>query len=208
MKTRKPVTVETNTVRVTVELTEKEIKTLLSKANLTELGKVTPGRVIKAGKFEFIVFKQLGDRTACLMRCALDERRKFDDDTVNYADSSIRKFLNTEFYEELAKEVGADNILEHTVDLTTEDGLKLYGSVTDKVSLITDQMYRDNRDVIGPNLDAWWWTATACSKQETCTFVRAVGNNGVLSYDCYYCGGGVRPFCILKSNILVSEVEE
>ena len=205
---KKSVTVETDTRRVIVDLTEDELRTLLSKANLTELGKVAPGKVIKAGKYEFIVFKQMGDRTACLMRYALDKRRKFDDNTVNYADSSIRKFLNTEFYEELAKEVGADNILEHAVDLTTEDGLKLYGSVTDKVSLITDQMYRDNRDVIGPNLDAWWWTATACSKQETCTFVRAVSNDGILGYYDYGIVGGVRPFCILKSNILVSEVEE
>ena len=203
------VTVEPSAKRVIIEgVSDEMIKSLIGDAKLKELGKVTPGKVIRAGKYEFIVFKQMGDRTACLMRYALDKRRKFDGDTVNYADSSIRKFLNTEFYEELAKEIGADNILEHTVDLTTEDGFKVYGSVTDKVSLITDQMYRDNRDVIGPNLDSWWWTATACSKQELCSCVRAVRYLGILDYFYYYFDGGVRPFCILKSNILVSEVEE
>ena len=208
MEHKTPVTVKTDTIRVTVELTEKELKALLGKANLKELGNVAPGKVIKIGNLEFIVFKQLGGETGLLWRYALDERRKFDDDTVNYAESSIRKYLNTEVYEMLAAEVGAENIVEHAVDLTTEDGLKVYGSVTDKVSLITEQMYKENRDVIGPNLDKWWLLATACSKQDLCGCVRVVGGSGVLGCTGYYRDGGVRPFCILKSNILVSEVEE
>lgn len=203
----KKVTVEGN--KVIIEgVTEEEIKNLIGHTNLQELGNVTPGKVIRRGNLEFIVFKQLGDATGLLWRYALDERRKFDDDTVNYAEGSIRKHLNTEVYEMLAAEVGAENIVEHTVDLTTEDGFKDYGSVQDKVSLITDQMYRDNRAVIGPNLERWWWTATACSKQEICSCVRAVGHLGLLNYYYYHIDGGVRPFCILKSNILVSEVEE
>ena len=203
----KKVTVEGN--KVIIEgVTDEEIQNLIGHTNLTELGNVTPGKAIKIGNLEFIVFKQLGGETGLLWRYALDERRKFDDDTVNYAESSIRKYLNTEVYEMLAAEVGAENIVEHTVDLTTEDGFKDYGSVQDKVSLITDQMYRDNRAVIGPNLERWWWTATACSKQEICSCVRAVNSGGVLDYYGYSIVGGVRPFCILKSNILVSEVEE
>lgn len=203
----KKVTVEGN--KVIIEgVTDEEIKNLIGHTNLKELGNVTPGKVIKIGNLEFIVFKQLGGETDLLWRYALAERRKFDKDTVNYAESSIRKYLNTEVYEMLAAEVGAENIVEHAVDLTTEDGLKVYDSVTDKVSLITEQMYKENRDVIGPNLDSWWWLATACSKQELCGCVRVVCNRGILHYDVYYFDGGVRPFCILKSNILVSEVEE
>lgn len=211
MKTRKSVTVQTTNGRFSVELTEGELKNLLRKANLTELGKIEPGDIIKIGNLEFIVFKQLNGETALLWRYALDECRKFDNDTVNYAKSSIRKYLNTEVYEMLAAEVGAENIVEHAVDLTTEDGLKVYGSVTDKVSLITEQMYKENRDVIGPNLERWWWLATACSKQELCSCVRAVNGNGVLGYRNFFnvsLVGGVRPFCILKSNIFVSKVEE
>ena len=203
----KKVTVEGN--KVIIEgVTDEEIQNLIGHTNLKELGNVTPGKVIKIGNLEFIVFKQIGGETGLLWRYALDERRKFDDDTVNYAESSIRKYLNTKVYEILAAEVGAENIVEHTVDLTTEDGFKDYGSVTDKVSLITDQMYRDNRAVIGPNLEHWWWTATACSKQEICSCVRAVFHIGILICGHFNCDGGVRPFCILKSNILVSEVEE
>ena len=203
----KKVTVEGN--KVIIEgVTDEEIKNLIGHANLKELGKVAPGKVIKIGNLEFIVFKQLGGETGLLWRYALDERRKFDKDTVNYAESSIRKYLNTEVYEMLAAEVGAENIVEHAVDLTTEDGLKVYGSVTDKVSLVTEQMYKENRDAIGPNLDSWWLLATACSKQELCGCVRVVNDFGLLNYYYFYCDGGVRPFCILKSNILVSEVEE
>lgn len=209
----KVVTAEPNTRKVTLELTDEEFKDLLSKVNssgenLTELGKIEPGKVIKIGNLEFIVFKQLNGETALLWRYALDERRKFDDDTVNYAESSIRKYLNTEVYEMLAAKVGAENIVEHTVDLTTEDGLKVYGSVTDKVSLITEQMYKENRDVIGPNLEHWWWLATACSKKELCSCARAVDFDGLLYYGFCFSDGGVRPFCILKSNIFVSKVEE
>ena len=203
----KKVTVEGN--KVIIEgVTDEEIKNLIGHTNLKELGNVAPGEVIKIGNLEFIVFKQLGGETGLLWKCALAERRKFDEDTVNYAESSIRKYLNTEVYEMLAAEVGAENIVEHAVDLTTEDGLKVYGSVTDKVSLITEQMYKENRDVIGPNLDKWWWLATACSKQDLCGCVRAVSGGGMLHCNDYGNGGGVRPFCILKSNILVSEVEE
>ena len=202
----KKVTVEGN--KVIIEgVTDEEIKNLIGHTNLKELGNVAPGKVIKIGNLEFIVFKQLGGETGLLWRYALDERRKFDDDTVNYAESSIRKYLNTEVYEMLAAEVGAENIVEHTVDLTTEDGLKVYGSVTDKVSLITEQMYKENRDVIGPNLDRWW-LATACSKQDLCGCVRVVNFNGILDYIRYGNVGGVRPFYILNSSILVSEVEE
>ena len=203
----KKVTVEGN--KVIIEgVTDEEIKNLIGHTNLQELGNVTPGKVIKIGNLESIVFKQSGGETGLLWRYTLDERRKFDDDTVNYAESSIRKYLNTEVYEMLAAEVGAENIVEHTVDLTTEDGLKVYGSVTDKVSLITEQMYKENRDVIGPNLDKYWLLATACSKQELCSCVRAVRGDGMLGCYDYGIGGGVRPFCILKSNILVPEVEE
>ncbi len=199
----KKVTVEGN--KVIIEgVTDKEIKNLIGHTNLKELGNVAPGKVIKIGNLEFIVFKQLGGETGLLWRYALDERRKFDEDTVNYAESSIRKYLNTEVYEMLAAEVGAENIVEHAVDLTTEDGLKAYGSVTDKVSLITEKMYKENRDVIGPNLDSWWWLATACSKQDLCGCVRAVCSSGMLSYNGYDSGGGGRPFYILNSSISVS----
>lgn len=61
---------------------------------------------------------------------------KFDDKTSNYAESRIQKKLNTVFYNKLADAIGKENIIRHTVDLTTDDGRKDYGSVYDYVSLL------------------------------------------------------------------------
>lgn len=208
MKQRKPVTVKTDTIRVTVELTENELKALLSKANLTELGNVTPGKVIKAGSYEFKVLDHFEEGTAVLMRKCLDGYKPFDEHSNNWTSSDLRNYLNTDFYKLLSAEIGAENIVEHTVDLTTEDGLKDFGTVTDKISLLTTDMYRKYRNEIGENLDCWWWTVTANSNDKNSSCVRAVFRSGILIVSDYDYDGGVRPFCILKSNILVSEVEE
>ena len=67
-------------------------------------------------------------------------------------------------------------------------------------------MYRKYRSVI-PNLDDWWWLATAYSTESNgyAYYARTVYSDGSLnSY--YACNGsyGVRPAFYLKSSILES----
>ena len=57
---------------------------------------------------------------------------------------------------------GPNAFLTTELDLTTDDGLKDYGTCTVTIFLLTVDQYRRNRDVI-PNADDWWWLSTAFS---------------------------------------------
>ncbi len=185
------------------------IKSFLNDSELTELGKVDPGTVVKAGKFEIIVLEHLKEGTAILFKDALEERRKFDSDSGNWTSSDLRNYLNTDFYKTLAFNFGEENIVEHTVDLTTVEGSKKYGTVQDKVSLLTCSLFSKYHDILEKfKLDKWWWLCTPIDVPNYEDCARAVSYSGLVGYNRYYDDGGVRPFCILKSNIFVSKVEE
>ncbi len=185
------------------------IKSFFNDSELTVLGKIEPGTVVKAGKFEIIVLEHLKEGTAILFKDALEERRKFDSDSGNWISSDLRNYLNTDFYKQLSAEIGEENIVEHTVDLTTVEGSKKFGTVQDKVSLLTCHQFSKYHDILEKfKLDKWWWLCTPIDVPGWEDCARAVLNFGVVGCSYYYYGGGVRPFCILKSNIFVSKVEE
>lgn len=92
------------------------------------------------------------------------------------------------------------------VDLTADDGLKNYGGDRVRVGLITCDEYRLLRGNIPELPDTWWWTATPDSPKNS--FVRFVYSVGTLSHSGAYLGyGGVRPLCVLKSEILKSYLD-
>ena len=216
------VIVEPNTKRVIIEDVSNDMfksffenaaaemkKSILGNANFITLDKIEPGTAVKAGMFEIIVLEHLEEGTAILFKDALEERRKFDSNSGNWISSDLRNYLNTDFYKTLSFNFGEENIVEHTVDLTTVEGSKKFGSVQDKVSLLTCELFNKYHDILEKfKLDKWWWLCTPIDVPGWEDCVRAVYYGGILSYFNYYDDGGVRPFCILKSNILVSEVEE
>lgn len=76
--------------------------------------------------------------------------------------------------------------------------------------LTFDEARKYNDLLVNKDLPDWYWTCTAWSTEE-----RGWGNSVAIvspSGDFGYCncrnGDGVRPFCILKSNIFVSKVTE
>lgn len=151
------------------------------------------------------------DRTDKGIVC-LAERIKdsFDFGTNNdWKESSIRKYLNKEFYEKLVDEIGEDHVVTFERVLTSLDGQKEYGSCEDKVSIISLDEYRKYRELI-PNEKYWWWTLTPDSTKcnNDTSWVCIVSPGGSIYDDVYGICVGVRPFCILKSNIFVSKVEE
>ncbi len=203
------VTVEPNTKRVIIEgVSDEMIKSLLGNGTLTTLDKIKPGEIVKAGMFEIIVLEHLEEGTAILFKNAFEERMQFDSKSGNWISSDLRNYLNTNFYKTLSLNFGAENIIEHTVDLTTVEGSKKYGSVQDKVSLLTCSLFSKYHDILEKyKLDKWWWLCTPIDVPNYDDCVRAVDDCGILDYGCCYSDGGVRPFCILKSNIFVSKVE-
>ena len=189
-----------------MELTEKQLNQLgITVEPIATL--LDGGKIAKIGEYEFIVLKNKGDTVELLLKDTLCNK-PFDSDCNNFADSDIRDYLD-DFADKLAELVGEDNIVEHTVDLTADDGLKCYGSCDCRVSILTAQMYRENVYTIDKyKIDKWWWLATAYStpKHDCKSWVKCVSPCGVIYY--YYCVNfvnGVRPFCILKSNIFVSK---
>ena len=95
---------------------------------------------------------------------------------------------------------------EFAVDLTADDGLKKYGTDLARIGLITCDEYRALRENIPPLPNDWWWTATPDSPINH--FVRIVHSSGAL-YSNYAFNGsdGVRPLCVLQSEILKSYLD-
>ena len=112
------------------------------------LAEIKAGNTFKTETMEHIVLEQLPDgKTVCIAKDIV-ERMMFDKKTGIYTDSNIRKHLNSKFLDKLSAEVGSENIVEHTVDLTTDEGSKKYGSVQDKVSLLTCELFRKYHDIL------------------------------------------------------------
>ena len=160
------------------------------------------GEVFKTKTKEFIVLEQFDNGTTAVIQKDFWKHARFDRETGNLAKSEIFKDLNENYYKELADEIGAENIVEHDVDLIMDTGHKDYGTVKANISLLTADLYRKFVEILDRyNPEEWWWLATADSRRYT-SFVRFVFRYGSL-YSSYVSriSGGVRPFLIVKSEI-------
>ena len=172
----------------------------------TKLSEFAPGAVVKIGDVEMVVLEQMDGQTAMICRDFFGEKSAFNAENNNYKDSFVDCICET-FADQLAAAVGAGNIVEHNVDLTTLDGLKEYGFVSRRASLLNLNRYHQYVDILDQHKqDDWWWMATATSTKwhENDRWALCVSPSGGISI--VYCnfGYGVRPFCILKSDIFVS----
>lgn len=192
-----------------IELTKEQLAKIRdSVVKKTKLSEKEVGDIVTIGDYEYIVLEQNNfiGATFLLMKDLLEEDVEFGE-SADFKTSNVKKILD-KFALELEKEVGSDNVIEHTVDLTADDGLKDYGNTTAKVSLLTCDLYRKFVYIIDKfKLDKWWWLATAFSTptHDFRTLVKCVTPRGcVRNFICDFNYYGVRPFCILNSNIFVS----
>nr|DAR30167.1 MAG TPA: hypothetical protein [Caudoviricetes sp.] len=130
---------------------------------------------------------------------------KFDEDSNDWKSSSLRKYLNGEYFEKICDSVGSENIVSFERDLISLDGRNDYGTCEDKVSLLTFDEYRKYREVI--ELNEYWWLLTSWGVkrdgyERNVTVVFPSGNVG--RDICRNSYGGVRPFCIFDSSIFES----
>ena len=176
------------------------------------------GRVVPVGLQVGDTFKLAGlnwkileitDKGYVCLADKLEERMQFDSSCNDWKTSSLRDYLNTEFYKQLADVVGKENIIPFERDLLSMDGQTEYGTCEDKVSLLTVDEYRKYRALIPNTDDYWWWMitpdSTKCNDDTTC--VRVVSPSGILNLILYNRNHGVRPFCIFSSAIFESEEE-
>ena len=169
--------------------------------------KIAPSSVINYGGLDCIVLDVEQDKILVLAKEFIGNMPFDEGNSNNFPKGTLCKYLNGEFIKKL-KANGADTsaLIPTTIDLTSDDGLKDYGETTQKIFLLTCDMYRKYRSVI-PNLDDWWWLATAYSTESNgyASLARNVYSDGSLGNGSA-CGGGsgVRPAFYLKSSILES----
>lgn len=169
--------------------------------------KIAPSSVISYGGLDCIVLDVEQDKILVLAKESIGNMPFDEGNSNNFPKGTLCKYLNGEFIKTL-KANGADTsaLIPTTIDLTSDDGLKDYGETTQKIFLLTCDMYRKYRSII-PNLDDWWWLATAYSTESNgyARNARIVGSAGSLDdYYAYYGSIGVRPAFYLKSSILES----
>lgn len=168
------------------------------------------------GKFEtgigrFIVLEQKADCTVVITEGLYRKNKEFDDDCTDYKKSSLRELCDGEILNEFVTEFGDDNICENEAGLVTVDGQEVFGKLLTKVRPVTfDEGRKYNELLVNNELPDWYWTCTSWSTAERgwAYSVAVVSPSGGICSDGYDCSIGVRPLCILKSNIFVSRVEE
>lgn len=179
---------------------ERERKVVLSSLN--------PGDTFKIGEHDFIVLNQGKDCTEVISKRLMAENKSFDSDTMDYAKSSLKELIEKEIQPVIEENIGAGNIIEHSVDLTSVDNQNEFGSCKCKVRPITFDEARKYSDLLpDESLRCWFWTCTPWSvkKRGALYETAVVSPSGCIcpaSCDGDY---GIRVFCVLKSNIFVSK---
>lgn len=188
-----------------IELTQEQLQQLgVLKESVASLS--ADGKIAKIGEYEFVVLKNDGEKLYLLLKETLGEDTTFGD-TNDFRTSKVKGILD-EFAKKIEELVGADNLLEHTVDLMALDGVKEYGTIEAKMSLLTVEQVQEHVETLDKfKYDGWWWLATPWStpKHGHKETFACVSPSGFIGDDYGYCDDiGVRPFCVLKSSIFQS----
>lgn len=120
-------------------------------------------------------------------------------DNANYKESEIKELLEKEFWGKKKDK----NILDYTMDLTSDNGDDSLGTYTAKVGLLTCDLIRKYYKVI-PKYKDWWWTCTPWAISSCAGYVRLVNPSGVLRNLIANYNFGVVPACILDGQTLIS----
>jgi hypothetical protein len=195
-----------------LELARKLVKQLEESGNAKKvrLSELNPGDVFKIGEHDFFVLKHDCDTTTVISKGFMKEDVVFDENTRDYNKSNLKKVIENEIQPIIESEVGSQNLVEHEVELTSVDMQHEFCNCSCKVRPITfDEAREYNNLLADKSLDDWWWTCTPWSADDRGAkySMSVVSPSGfIYYYDCYDdFGRGVRPVCILKSNIFVSK---
>ena len=177
-----------------------------------ELSSLQPGETFKIGEHDFIVLEQgVGSPyTKVISKELMAKNVKFDKSTRDYNVSNLKRVIENDIQSIIEEAVGADNIIEQEVQLTSVDMQNEFGSCKCKVRPLTfDEAREFNTYIVNKDLGDWWWTCTPWSTAERGWeySIAVVSPSGRICSNCCNDDNGVRPFCILKSNIFVSKGE-
>lgn len=183
------------------------------KDNKVQLSELQPGETFKIGEHDFIVLEQNGcsGTTNVISKGFMAKDIVFDSNTRDYNKSNLKRVIENDIQPIIEDELKADNLVEHIVDLASVDMQHEFEQCTCKVRPITFDEARKYNDLLAnKEIGDWWWTCTPWSTanrgwERAVTVVSPSGD--IDNNRCISRYGGVRPFCILKSNIFVSKGE-
>ena len=172
-----------------------------------QLSELKAGDAFETSFGEMIVLENSDGKATVITKGFVKDSQKFDKDLPNFGVSEIEKYLSSEVLEVFEKEFGSENIIEDITEIYSVD-MQWYFTYAGKVRLLTfDEARKYNDLIVNEELPRWYWTMTPWSTKErgwdySVAVVSPSGgicNIGCDDYD------GVRPVCILKSNIFVSK---
>lgn len=182
----------------------------MNNENITVLA---PGTHFNFKGFEWIVLDNNADGgVLAIMASAWNGKEYcFDDDGCNnYVKSSLRRKLR----DELLPVLGEDNLISHKVDLVADNGNDRYGTVADKVFILSCDEYRKYRKCVPlPPMRMCTCTPWYITDSGEGTVVRYVSKEGCLN-DTYALNSyDVAPACVfnlekLKVKNTVIQLEE
>jgi len=180
-----------------------------------------PGTVFNAGPVAVRVLEHFADGKTLVItdECIADRpftcqplkpNRPEDWKPNNWRTSTLRADLNRDFldsFDEAGGPILSKNIIPAEWDLTDSAGNNTYGSVIDKISLLTEAMLRKYREQGLLKLDDWWWLITPSAGNSY--NARSVDADGTPYNGHAYSGyWGVRPALYVDSEIEVELEEE
>lgn len=192
-------------IREAIEILELELEKHFEAK--VELSTLKAGDVFETSFGEMIVLDNSDGKTTVITKGFVKDKLKFDSESPDFEESEISEYLSDEVLEMFEEEFGSENLVEHTTDVISVD-MQQYESYTGKVRLLTfDEARKYNELIVNKELDRWYWTMTPWSTAERGWkySVAVVSPSGGIDYSNCGISNGVRPVCILKSNIFVSK---
>lgn len=171
------------------------------------LAEIKIGETFKVADIEFIKFAYENGNTIAVAKESVFDSQFGDNN--NFAKSQVKSRLESEILPKITEAIGAENIVEHEVDLLSLDGDDKLGKIKCKISIPTLDFYRHNVKIFDKyKLDKWWWLATpdTTAKHYNDYWALCVSPRGSLINFNFNGDFGVRPFMIFVSSISVISV--
>ncbi len=158
-----------------------------------------PGERFTYNGMEFVVLGEEQGGILAVMAHELGEKMPYDEDNGknDWRKSTLRKYLNGEFLEKFNR----GDLLPFVSDLTSDDGMKDYGTSEDFIALLSCDLYRKYREFM-PKYNTWVWTITPWScLPGSAIHERIVATDGSLYDYSASLADGVAPACIFNRSI-------
>ena len=112
--------------------------------------------------------------------------------------SSLRKYLNGEYLEQFNR----GDLLPFVSDLTSDNGMKDYGTAEDYVFLLSCDLYRKYREFVPRFKSLWWWTLTPWNcRPGFASSARLVTSSGGMSDSNAYNDYGIAPAVLFNPRV-------